>query len=294
MTWAFPYGHPGTDPYTDRTVIGRDGLRTILVPVPDESQAPVIAAELIESDRRAGAARRVRGHRAAVRGPARAAGDPALSRAGPGEPRRAPARRFVHGIPVRGRAVPAGAARLVDDRNRARAGSSGHPTLCSPTLTPVLVRKFGNARVVEAGLALAALAYALFLPLTADGSYWLMLPALLVLGVAFALAYAPRRLPPPTASTGTSRVGSDQREPAERPGMLWRVSGADPDRVRPQHGGADSDRSGHLNFTRDRRSADPYPDIGTFSARTRWDPSSSHQIVTVGDRRIPIARGSPR
>jgi hypothetical protein len=121
-----------------------------------------------------------------------------------------------------------------------------------------------------------------------------MLPALLVLGVAFALAYAPRRLPPPTASTGTSRVGSDQREPAERPGMLWRVSGADPDRVRPQHGGADSDRSGHLNFTRDRRSADPYPDIGTFSARTRWDPSSSHQIVTVGDRRIPIARGSPR
>jgi MFS family permease len=42
-----------------------------------------------------------------------------------------------------------------------------------------------------AGLALAALAYALFLPLTADGSYRLMLPALLVLGVAFALAYGP-------------------------------------------------------------------------------------------------------
>ena len=49
-TWAFLYGHPGTDPYTDRTVIERDGLRRILVPVPDESQAPVIAVELIESD----------------------------------------------------------------------------------------------------------------------------------------------------------------------------------------------------------------------------------------------------
>ena len=49
-TWAFLYGHPGTDPHTDRTVIESDGLRTILVPVPDESQAPAIAVELIESD----------------------------------------------------------------------------------------------------------------------------------------------------------------------------------------------------------------------------------------------------
>ena len=49
-TWAFLYEHPGTDPHTDRTVIESDGLRTILVPVPDESQAPAIAVELIESD----------------------------------------------------------------------------------------------------------------------------------------------------------------------------------------------------------------------------------------------------
>jgi hypothetical protein len=49
-TWAFLYGHPGTDPHTDRTVIESGGLRTILVPVPDESQAPAIAVELIESD----------------------------------------------------------------------------------------------------------------------------------------------------------------------------------------------------------------------------------------------------
>jgi Family of unknown function (DUF6506) len=31
-------------------VIESDGLRTVLVPVPDESQAPAIAVELIESD----------------------------------------------------------------------------------------------------------------------------------------------------------------------------------------------------------------------------------------------------
>jgi predicted MFS family arabinose efflux permease len=68
---------------------------------------------------------------------------------------------------------------------------AGIDAVLAPTLTPVLVRRLGNARVVVAGLALAALAYALFLPLTADGSYWLMLPAFLVLGVAFALAYGP-------------------------------------------------------------------------------------------------------
>jgi hypothetical protein len=170
MTWAFPYGHPGTDPHTDRTVIGRDGLRTILVPVPDESQAPVIAAELIESDRRAGAARRVRGHRAAVRGPARAAGDPALSRAGPGEPRRAPARRFVHGFQFVAVLYPQELRGWSTIETGLALAVAGIDAVLAPTLTPVLVRKFGNARVVEAGLALAALAYALFLPLTATAA----------------------------------------------------------------------------------------------------------------------------
>ena len=68
---------------------------------------------------------------------------------------------------------------------------AGIDAVLAPTLTPVLVRRLGNGRVVVAGLVLAALAYTLFLPLAADGSYWLMLPALLVLGVAFALAYGP-------------------------------------------------------------------------------------------------------
>jgi len=50
ITWAFLYGHPGTDPHADRTVVERDGMRTILVPVPDESQAPAVALDLVESD----------------------------------------------------------------------------------------------------------------------------------------------------------------------------------------------------------------------------------------------------
>jgi hypothetical protein len=48
ITWAFLYGHPGTDPRSDRTVVERDGLRTVLVPVPDESQAPAIALDLVD------------------------------------------------------------------------------------------------------------------------------------------------------------------------------------------------------------------------------------------------------
>lgn len=68
---------------------------------------------------------------------------------------------------------------------------AGIDAVLAPTLTPVLVRRFGHHPVIVAGFALAAVAYVLFLPLTVDGSYWLMLPAFLVLGIAFALAYGP-------------------------------------------------------------------------------------------------------
>jgi len=40
-------------------------------------------------------------------------------------------------------------------------------------------------------LVVATLAYAWFLPLGADWSYWLMLPAFVLLGVSFALTYGP-------------------------------------------------------------------------------------------------------
>jgi MFS family permease len=68
---------------------------------------------------------------------------------------------------------------------------AGLDAVLAPTLTPVLVRRFGTARVLVAGLALAALAYALFLPVQMDWTFAAMLPALIVLGVAFALAYGP-------------------------------------------------------------------------------------------------------
>jgi alcohol dehydrogenase YqhD (iron-dependent ADH family) len=50
ITWAFIYGHPGTDPNTARVSMERQELRTILVPVPDESMAAKVAVDLVESD----------------------------------------------------------------------------------------------------------------------------------------------------------------------------------------------------------------------------------------------------
>lgn len=61
----------------------------------------------------------------------------------------------------------------------------------SPTVVPRLVARFGNGRLIFAGLLLAALAYGLFLPLGADWSYLVMLPGLILLGLAFALVYGP-------------------------------------------------------------------------------------------------------
>jgi predicted MFS family arabinose efflux permease len=68
---------------------------------------------------------------------------------------------------------------------------AGIDAVLAPTLTPWLVNRFGNVRVVLGGLLLAAVAYLLFLPVGLDWSFVVMLPALLVLGVAFALAYGP-------------------------------------------------------------------------------------------------------
>ncbi|WP_407692194.1 MFS transporter [Pseudonocardia xinjiangensis] len=68
---------------------------------------------------------------------------------------------------------------------------AGIDAVLAPTLTPWLVNRFGNARVAAGGLALAAVAYLLFLPVGLDWGFVAMLPALLVLGVGFALAYGP-------------------------------------------------------------------------------------------------------
>ena len=68
---------------------------------------------------------------------------------------------------------------------------AGIDTVIAPTLTPVLVRRYGNTRVVLGGMAGGVVSYALFLQLEADWPYAMMLPALILIGVAFALAYGP-------------------------------------------------------------------------------------------------------
>ncbi len=67
----------------------------------------------------------------------------------------------------------------------------GIDTILAPTLTPRLVNRFGNVRVLFGGLVVAALGYALFLPIGLDWTYAAMLPTMLLLGVAFSLAYGP-------------------------------------------------------------------------------------------------------
>ncbi|WP_342237375.1 MFS transporter [Inquilinus sp. OTU3971] len=63
--------------------------------------------------------------------------------------------------------------------------------ILAPTLTPKLVSRFGHARVVLGGLVLAVLSYALFLRISLDWTYASMFPTMILLGLAFALAYGP-------------------------------------------------------------------------------------------------------
>ncbi|MET9442890.1 MFS transporter [Streptomyces sp. NPDC006610] len=67
----------------------------------------------------------------------------------------------------------------------------GCDAVLAPTLTPRLVTRYGNARVILGGFVLAAVAYALFLPVGMDWSYAAMFPTLIISGLAFALAYGP-------------------------------------------------------------------------------------------------------
>ncbi|MEV0997151.1 MFS transporter [Nonomuraea sp. NPDC050202] len=61
----------------------------------------------------------------------------------------------------------------------------------APTLTPWLVNRYGNAKVVLGGLVSGLLAYALFLGVGLDWTYAAMLPSMLLIGLMFAFVYGP-------------------------------------------------------------------------------------------------------
>ncbi|NEE09326.1 MFS transporter, partial [Streptomyces sp. SID7499] len=67
----------------------------------------------------------------------------------------------------------------------------GVDAVLSPLLTPRLVARYGNARVIFGGLLVTSLAYALFLPIAEDWTYAAMFPSLLLLGMSFSLVYGP-------------------------------------------------------------------------------------------------------
>ncbi len=65
----------------------------------------------------------------------------------------------------------------------------GIDAILAPTLTPKLVEKFGNVKVIFGGMVLAAIGYALFLRMDLDWAYAAMFPTMLLLGLAFSLSY---------------------------------------------------------------------------------------------------------
>jgi MFS family permease len=89
----------------------------------------------------------------------------------------------------------------------------GIDTVLSPTLTPRLVNRFGTVPVLFGGMLLAVVAYALFLPVGPDWTYAAMLPSLLLLGLAFSLAYGP------LTQAGTDAV--PEREHGLAGGLLY-------------------------------------------------------------------------
>jgi MFS family permease len=68
----------------------------------------------------------------------------------------------------------------------------GMDSILAPTLTPKLVDKFGNHKVMFVGFIAALAAFALFLNIPADANYWTsMFPTMVLLGVSFTLVYGP-------------------------------------------------------------------------------------------------------
>lgn len=89
----------------------------------------------------------------------------------------------------------------------------GIDAILAPLLTPKLVERFGNGRVIFGGVVLAALAYVLLLSLDLDRAYTAILPAFTLIGVSFALVYGPLTI------AGTA--GIDEAEHGLAGGLLY-------------------------------------------------------------------------
>ncbi|MEV0596906.1 MFS transporter [Nonomuraea cavernae] len=63
--------------------------------------------------------------------------------------------------------------------------------MLAPLLTPWLVNRYGNARVVLGGLLIGLVGYGLFLGVGLDWTYAAMLPSMLLIGTMFAFVYGP-------------------------------------------------------------------------------------------------------
>jgi MFS family permease len=63
--------------------------------------------------------------------------------------------------------------------------------IIAPTVTPVLVERYGHARVTLGGFVCALAGYAFFLGLGFDWTYASMLPTTILLGLAFSFVYGP-------------------------------------------------------------------------------------------------------
>ncbi|MER7005877.1 MFS transporter [Dactylosporangium sp. NPDC000555] len=89
----------------------------------------------------------------------------------------------------------------------------GIDTILAPTLTPWLVNRFGNVRVLFGGMLCAVLSYTLFLPVAPDWTYAAMLPSMLLLGLCFSLSYGPL--------TMAATDGVDEQEHGLAGGLLY-------------------------------------------------------------------------
>jgi MFS family permease len=98
---------------------------------------------------------------------------------------------------------------------------AGLDVILAPTLTPWLVNRYGNTKVIFGGMVLAVLAFALFLPVGLDWTYAAMFPSMLLIGLTFSFAYGPLTI----AATD----GIPEEEQGLAGGLLytsWQLGGA--------------------------------------------------------------------